>query len=115
MHLATAQHLRFAHNRNVVLSLAGHDTGITPQTGALINDHAPSVALVSVGWIQGLLGWRQLPHLLRKLGVLHVLREGTGPYQMAPFHAVMLLRRGQRIARTRGMEFQPMAKPPGIR
>src|SRR5215813_8583756 len=49
------------------------------------------------------------------MGLLHVLLEGTSAHQMAPFHTVVLLRRGQRIALTRGPEFQSTPEPECVR
>src|SRR5690606_21604791 len=46
VHLAVPGHLLLAHDRDVVLGLAGHDAGAAPRADRLVDDHPPLVALV---------------------------------------------------------------------
>src|SRR5262249_17454136 len=86
VHFPAALHFTFAHNGNVIFRLAGQHTGVTPQAGVQIDDHAPGIALIRLGRIERLLRLRVRRYLLRKMGLFQVLLERTGAHQMASLH-----------------------------
>ena len=48
VHLPSPRHFVLAHNGNVVLGLAGNDTGVAADAGVHVDRHPPGVAFVLV-------------------------------------------------------------------
>jgi len=72
MHFSLIEYLLPANHRNIILCLAGNDTGVAARTGVEINRHSPLLTLVLFFLPQGYQG-RMVIHMPEGLRVLKVL------------------------------------------
>ena len=116
MHLATARDLILADHRNVVLSLAGDRAGITTDTRAKIDNHAPRVTamFVFVRLIQCFIPGRFFLRFCDLFWLGKKFGQRPAAQEIAPFHLMMLLRRGERMFLARLANRQAVAEPKRI-
>src|ERR1041384_4088834 len=97
MHLAAARDLILADHRNVVLSLAGNRAGITTDTRAKIDNHAPRVTavFVFVRLIQCFIVGRFFPGFCDLFWPGKKFSQRRAAQEIAPLHVMMMLRRGE--------------------
>ena len=114
MHLATTRDLIFSDDRNVVLCLAGNRAGIAADAGVEIDDHAPGIAVVGelIGIEQRLV--RRRFRLVRQFALCDEFRQRAFSQNVATFHRMMVLRRGESMFRTRLTKRETIAMPERI-
>ena len=112
VHLAAAQHLLLADDRDVVLGLAGDHAGVAADAGVEVDRHAPLVAVVA------LLLPQRVERRMLLVGLLWRTRDRLAAsarvalaHERAPLHLLMLLRVGERVALRRSWPAWPVAKP----
>ena len=96
--LPAAGHFGLADHRNIVFRLACDDAGVAADAGVDVDGHAPGVTFVFEARIKRALGFVVML-ALGEVGILAILLQSRGAHQIAPLHAVMELRAGQRILR----------------
>src|SRR5262249_8505577 len=109
VHLAPMHRLFFADDWDVVFGLARDDAGVASYAGVQINSHAPGVTGVRPFGIERFI--RRRFFFAREVRTLAEFVERGRARQIAPFHGVMKLRRGQRLAPARLADRQALAEP----
>src|SRR5262245_7392957 len=111
LHDPAARDLVLAHDRDVVLGLAGHDAGVAADAGREVDRHPPGVALVLVAGVER----RRFRVLVREhVGVLRELGHRGRAGQVAAFHAPVVLGAGERHLLARNAGREPAAVPQGV-
>src|SRR5207237_3965232 len=100
MHFTAAPDLAFTHHGNIVLGLAGDRAGGAADAASEIDAHPPFVAVVRIGRIERRRRRRYRWRRARGLRAGDGLVARKHAHDIAPFHAVVGLRRGERVART---------------
>ena len=117
VHLARAEDLLPAHDRDVVLGLAGDHAGAAADAAVEIDGHAPGVDGLPAPGLFGIqaqtLRMRSWSGSWAKSGVLSVFLDGPYPDELAALHHVVVLdgRQGRSLARLDDLE--PRAVPGG--
>ncbi len=126
VHLTTAHHLIFTHDRNIVFRLAGNHTGITAGAGVKIHRHSPLMVRINFECVTvqrrsfvrsiALFGIMGLPQIIRPFVERNIFRDMVihslvlseirviGEHfhrsltgNRTTFHAVVLSRQRQRV------------------
>ncbi len=99
MHLAAAQHLFLADDRDVVLRLAADDAGVAADAGVDVDRHSPLVAFVLELGIQRDRPRRRFVLLVHRLRIPDELVACDRTNEIPPLHQVVILRARERICR----------------
>jgi hypothetical protein len=105
VHLAAAQHLILADNRNVVLALTRDDAGAAADARVQIHGHAPLVQRRLLRLVERIrikrLDDRRLDAVkffLREIRLLDEFFQVRLAHRRTAFHGPMMLRAGQRVS-----------------
>src|SRR5207244_660484 len=92
-----SRHFVLAYGRHVVFGLACHNAGVTSDTPAEIDRHAPGVIDVFVRRVHRLIRFGRVSFVSDQARVFRVLIDGHVAHHVAPFGNVVITRRNQLV------------------